>query len=617
MIPISTPCRLLAILALTAGFHYRSASSFSFSSSSSSASLPPRRSYPASKTPRKAQFGPPRSSLEVKAISAPDNDNNNDDDDVVIVANYHDDDAMIGTVALLVPSSSSAISEFGIRSPISSTPPSYAEVAAQLARKIAHFSDGRIIARVVHPPPSSSSSSDHDHDDDVDGIDESDGYCLDSDALFAIGLTSPSDVRYLSRTFRKDESRCPRGGAGVMDDDGEGEEGGGIYHSYAPIVGPYDAANASPLLTSLTPWSDVASGSRLATQMMRLFDETSTDEFALATMLYFDRFSNSGIRVPWVMHSIDVTWEKGPIRNAREVYDMLTKCGPCIVRCLADENCSSCIRALDVIDTRDQVNSYRTVVSYESELLRDFSLCILTKNNVFGCEASIPTLPVVKPLGYWRGKELTANVARTIMIGHLRGATTTTTTITTAGDYDPSSMGLDVSWKVACGANAAYDQFPSQNQLFYPTARGNDLWYDPVFRVETIDGRNVWCKRHYRVRNGRIPGTFRFSVLDNGVTSDEFWTILGAADDLTWVVFHYAGAAAAVGQRYIGGLLCTPDGRLPPPEDLDEIWRIFRSAEIEPWELFVVDNDESSAGALAAGPPPLDYYRKSTAIVVS
>lgn len=99
------------------------------------------------------------------------------------------------------------------------------------------------------------------------------------------------------------------------------------------------------------------------------------------------------------------------------------------------------------------------------------------------------------------------------------------------------------------------------------------MWYDPVFRVETLDGRNVWCKvkshvvkrqsashrvlncllfrfiiqRHYKVRNGPVPGTFRLSVLDNGVTSNEFWTIAGVADDLSWIVFHYAGAASAVG----------------------------------------------------------------------
>ena len=157
------------------------------------------------------------------------------------------------------------------------------------------------------------------------------------------------------------------------------------------------------------------------------------------------------------------------------------------------------------------------------------------------------------------------------------------------------------------------DQFPSQNQIFYYNKAGRDLWYDPVFRVETIDGRNVWAKRHYKVRKQKVPGTFRFSVLDNGVTSDEFWTIVGCADDLSWIVFHYAGAAGAVGQRYIGGLLCTPDGSLDnlSSQDLELIWSTCRSAGIEPWELYLVDNNEASEGALAAGPPPLDYFRKT------
>jgi len=73
------------------------------------------------------------------------------------------------------------------------------------------------------------------------------------------------------------------------------------------------------------------------------------------------------------------------------------------------------------------------------------------------------------------------------------------------------------------------------------------MWYDPIFRVKTIDGRDIWCKRHYRVRTGPIPGTFRFSVLDNGVTSDEYWTIVAVDDNLQWIIFHYAGAASAVG----------------------------------------------------------------------
>jgi hypothetical protein len=48
---------------------------------------------------------------------------------------------------------------------------------------------------------------------------------------------------------------------------------------------------------------------------------------------------------------------------------------------------------------------------------------------------------------------------------------------------------------------------------------------------------------------------------------------------------------------------------------MDEIWKVFRSAEIEPWELFVVDNDMTSQGSLAAGLPPLDYYRKTAAVI--
>ena len=45
------------------------------------------------------------------------------------------------------------------------------------------------------------------------------------------------------------------------------------------------------------------------------------------------------------------------------------------------------------------------------------------------------------------------------------------------------------------------------------------MWYDPIFKVITLDGRAVWRRRHYKVRRAQQPGTFYFSVLDNGVTS--------------------------------------------------------------------------------------------------
>ena len=252
-------------------------------------------------------------------------------------------------------------------------------------------------------------------------------------------------------------------------------------------------------------------------------------------MIFFNQYCGS---IDWVKYSIDATWEKGPVENAKEFYSMITKCGDCITKCLADEKCKKCLDELTEVDTRDQVASYRTIVSYESELLKDFSFCILQKNNIFGCKVEIPTMPIVKPLKIFQGEELTKEMAKRILVGHLD---------------DPialkESAKSQISWKVSAGANVAYDQFPSQNQIFYEASNKKDLWYDPVFRVETTDGRNVWCKRHYRVREGMEAGTFRFSVLDNGVTSNEFWTIVAVADDLSWIVFHYAGAASAVGLR--------------------------------------------------------------------
>lgn len=66
---------------------------------------------------------------------------------------------------------------------------------------------------------------------------------------------------------------------------------------------------------------------------------------------------------------------------------------------------------------------------------------------------------------------------------------------------------------------AAYDVFPCQYQLFYRGKAKNSLWYDPVFKVLKINGGQVWRRRHYRCVRAEIPGTFNFSVLDNGVTS--------------------------------------------------------------------------------------------------
>eukprot|EP00980_Cylindrotheca_fusiformis_P021076 scaffold8079_cov121-Cylindrotheca_fusiformis.AAC.4 len=481
----------------------------------------------------------------------------------------------VGNVLFVLPHNAGEIkSNFGSRSPYGS--PSILEVAQQLQRKVRWFSDLLVDADIVVLPENG------DYTNDLET------QALESDALIALHVTDNKDIAWLQTVFnRRSQLQLPNMCHFALESD-----------SPPPSrCGPYDSTASSSLSPKLLlPWTNSASGKRLDEQMKGLFERWTSDDFTYAIMLFFNRFS--GTEIDWCKHSIDATWEKGPWRNAKEFYNMVTKCGDCVAKCVADEQCKECLDALTALDTTDQVASYRTIVSYESELLKDFSFCILQKNNIFNCDANIPQSPKVTPISEFRGKPLTKNIARGILIGHL--------------DDDKALEGGDkisTSWKVAAGANVAYDQFPSQNQIFYETASGKGgMWYDPVFRVETVDGRNVWCKRHYRVRDGEVPGTFYFSVLDNGVTSNEFWTIVDVADDLSHIIFHYAGAAGAVGQRYLGGLLCTSDGSLP--KELEEIYGKFRSAGIDPWELFIVDNSPDSPGALEAGEPPLDFFRK-------
>lgn len=149
---------------------------------------------------------------------------------------------------------------------------------------------------------------------------------------------------------------------------------------------------------------------------------------------------------------------------------------------------------------------------------------------------------------------LTHHTAEQLLIGWLAPANHTTQTLLDGGAGD-----LEMSWKVVCGQNPAYDYFPCQNQIFYRGGKaGKSFWYDPVFKVTTLDGNSVWRRRHYRVKRGEAPGTFFFTVLDNGVTSNEFWRIADVAEDLSWAVFYYAGAASAAGQAYSGAVFCTP-----------------------------------------------------------
>ncbi|XP_058074856.1 violaxanthin de-epoxidase, chloroplastic [Magnolia sinica] len=256
---------------------------------------------------------------------------------------------------------------------------------------------------------------------------------------------------------------------------------------------------------------------------------------------------------------------------------MVTNCGPEILNCLLDPNCRKALQCLNSCAPTDQVCSYRCIASYESPNLEAFSLCVLQKNNCLALDAKIPAKPYVPPMRMFRGEDLSHEIAEDLFVGWLDS--------------------LEWSWRVVAGQNPAYDQFPCQYQLFYRGKARGSFWYEPVFRVRTLEGKMVWRRRRYRVRRDKIPGTFNFSVLDNGVVSKEFWTIVDVCDDLSWGLFHYSGAAQAAGQSYTGAVLVSPNGDYPPHSGDQRLASALEKCGIKEWELYTVDNRS------CAGPP--------------
>ncbi|CAI5466894.1 unnamed protein product [Closterium sp. Yama58-4] len=249
---------------------------------------------------------------------------------------------------------------------------------------------------------------------------------------------------------------------------------------------------------------------------------------------------------------------------------MVGNCGPIILECFLDEQCRTAINCLNECGPTDQVCSYRCIVSYETPKFEAFSLCVLQKHNCLGMTAEIRDHPTVLPLTHLRGQPVTHERAEDIFVGWLGQ--------------------LPWSWRVVAGQNAAYDQFPCQFQIFYRGKARGSVWYDPVFTIRTLDGRSQWRRRHYRVRRGKVPGTFTFTVLDNGVISEEFWRIVDVTDDFQWALFYYSGAARAAGQSYTGAVLVSKDGEWPGPEHAVRLKAALDRCGIKEWELYRVDN---------------------------
>ncbi|GAB4821553.1 hypothetical protein N2152v2_008599 [Parachlorella kessleri] len=321
------------------------------------------------------------------------------------------------------------------------------------------------------------------------------------------------------------------------------------------------------LLGGLLPGNAAAKAdAQVLATVQELFERNTSDDLLFVFLVLINQYVRE---VPLVANST-----KTQKAGMKELQCMVQKCGRQIFSCYADTSCRTALNCLNGCHFNDQVCSYRCIASYESPQLAEFSLCILQKHNCLGLGAEIPMTPDPAPLPSFNGQPMTHQLAEDLFIGFLR---------------DPSSQlpasGKELfSWRVFGGKNPAYDYFPCQFQLFYRGKAKHSMWYDPVFMVKTLDGKMVWRRRHYRVKRGTTPGTFHLSVLDNGVTSKEYWRILDCAEDLEWCAFYYSGAAAAAGTSYSGAILGSRSGAWPDASQIPRIEQALERAGIKMWE---------------------------------
>lgn len=312
-----------------------------------------------------------------------------------------------------------------------------------------------------------------------------------------------------------------------------------------------------------------------------LYSRGTSDDFLFSFLILI----NEAVRlVPEVANST-----KRTDAGMKELTCMVSKCGAEISSCISDTTCRTALDCLNGCAFNDQVCSYRCIASYESPALEAFSLCILQKHNCLGLDAQIPTAPDPAPMTHFNGAPMTYELAESMFYGWLD--------LDRQDERPVPGTKLPYSWRVFAGKNPAYDYFPCQYQLFYPGKAKNSLWYQPVFKVQTLGGDVVWRRRLYRVRRDATPGRFLLSVLDNGVTSNERWSILDCAEDVEWCAFYYSGAAARAGLSYSGAVLVSRSGAWPQGEDaLGRLERALDRAGIKMWELSTVNN-EGCAGA--------------------
>lgn len=303
-----------------------------------------------------------------------------------------------------------------------------------------------------------------------------------------------------------------------------------------------------------------------------------TAEDALYAVLFAAHFCVRPIAFVAQEPAVDTPWK---------IFTLCTKCLREALAAGLDAEARACLDCQSGCDVRDQTQMYRCTVSHESESLASLVRCF-ERRGIFDCTAQIPRLPDFEPIKSFRGEVLSWDLAWRVMEGHLSGKE-------------------QCSWRPVLGQNPAYDFFPCQFNTWYRDSSGNRGWYDPVFKVVTLDGREVWRKRHYRVQPGKVPGSFMLSTEDNGISLKEHWRIADADEDLRWAVLHYVGAATSVGQSYGGSLLVSEDGGVPAGASSSRIREAFARCGVAPFELYSIGQDEvkNKCRGGSCGLPPL------------
>lgn len=375
--------------------------------------------------------------------------------------------------------------------------------------------------------------------------------CSDADVFIAVGV-SDADVANRIRAATGTVATGVAFDSPAMEDDER--------ICYQPIN------QLRRMSSKLIPWSSAARDVRLMDQIKELYGRKNHLDLLLLILLLVDA---SGVRVPAVDINQDITLSN--------VWCIASNCNKQLFACYGNPQCKKSLDCVDACGLNDQFCTYTCLRSYQNPEFEYLARCMLHKHNCLSNSAVRPLLPQVLPMKTWRGEPLTHDAAERIMQGHF-------------GDKK-------YSWLAVAGQNPAYDYFPNQFQIWYRGKGRNSFWYNPVFKVITLDGKEVWRRSDYRVRRADAPGTFWFTFMDNGVTSEEYWRIVDAADDLSWSLYYYAGAARSAGQSYIGAVLATPDGNWPADDQIDRIEdSLWRGCGVKLWEMCQVDNTTAFRG---------------------